>query len=142
MLAKKITYTNFNDEEVTETFYFNLTRAEISEMQLNHPGGYSDYLEKIIDSKDTKEIIDAFTKFILDSYGEKSPDGRFFDKSEEMKKRFHTSEAYSVLLMELIEDPDKAAAFINAIIPDTGLSEDKKKELMEKTKARIEGKQE
>lgn len=140
MLAKKITYTNFNNEEVTETFYFNLTRAEISEMQLNHPGGYSDYLEQIIDSKDTKEIIDAFTKFILDSYGEKSPDGRFFDKSEEMKKRFHTSEAYSVLLMELIEDPNKAAEFINAIMPSTNLTEDQKKELIDKTKARIEGK--
>jgi hypothetical protein len=140
MLAKKITYTNFNDEEVTETFYFNLTRAEISEMQLNHPGGYSDYLEQIIDSKDTKEIIDAFTKFILDSYGEKSPDGRFFDKSEEMKRRFHTSEAYSVLLMELIEDPNKAAEFINAIMPSTNLTEDQKKELIDKTKARIEGK--
>ena len=140
MLAKKITYTNFNGEEVTETFYFNLTRAEISEMQLNHPGGYSDYLEKIIDSKDTKEIIDAFTKFILDSYGEKSPDGRFFDKSEEMRKRFHTSEAYSVLLMELIEDPNKAAEFINAIIPSTNLTEDQKKDLIDKTKARIENK--
>ena len=142
MLAKKITYTNFNGEEVTETFYFNLTRAEVSEMQLNHPGGYAEYLERIIDSKDSKEIVDAFTKFILDAYGEKSDDGRFFDKSEEMKKRFHTSEAYSVLLMEMLEDPNKAANFITSILPETNLSEDQKKELVEKTKARIEGKAE
>ncbi len=142
MLAKKITYTNFNGEEVTETFYFNLTRAEVSEMQVNHPGGYSEYLERIVESKDTKEIVDAFTTFILDSYGEKSDDGRFFDKSEEMKKRFHTSEAYSVLLMEMLEDPDKAANFITSILPESNLSEDQKKELVEKTRARIEGKQE
>jgi hypothetical protein len=142
MLAKKITYTNFNGEEVTETFYFNLTRAEVSEMQVNHPGGYSEYLERIVESKDTKEIVDAFTTFILDSYGEKSDDGRFFDKSEEMKKRFHTSEAYSVLLMEMLEDPDKAANFITSILPESNLSEDQKKELVEKTRARIEAKQE
>lgn len=138
MLSKKITYTNFDGDTVTETFYFNLTKAEVSEMQLRHPGGYAEYLERIIDSKDTAEIMDAFTTLILDSYGEKTPDGRFFDKDELMKKRFHTSEAYSVLLMEMIEDPDSAIAFVNGIMPDMGVNEDQKKELVEKTKARID----
>lgn len=138
MLSKKITYTNFDGDTVTETFYFNLTKAEVSEMQLRHPGGYAEYLERIIDSKDAAEIMDAFTTLILDSYGEKTPDGRFFDKDELMKKRFHTSEAYSVLLMEMIEDPDSAIAFVNGIMPDMGVSEDQKKELVEKTKARID----
>ena len=138
MLSKKITYTNFDGDTVTETFYFNLTKAEVSEMQLRHPGGYAEYLERIIDSKDAAEIMDAFTTLILDSYGEKTPDGRFFDKDELMKKRFHTSEAYSVLLMEMIEDPDSAIAFVNGIMPDMGVGEDQKKELIEKTKARID----
>lgn len=138
MLSKKITYINFDGDTVTETFYFNLTKAEVSEMQLRHPGGYAEYLERIIDSKDSAEIMDAFTTLILDSYGEKTPDGRFFDKDEKMKKRFHTSEAYSALLMEMIEDPDSAIAFVNGIMPDMGMGDDQKKELVEKTKARIE----
>ena len=138
MLSKKITYINFDGDTVTETFYFNLTKAEVSEMQLRHPGGYAEYLERIIDSKDSAEIMDAFTTLILDSYGEKTPDGRFFDKDEKMKKRFHTSEAYSALLMEMIEDPDSAIAFVNGSLPDMGMGDDQKKELVEKTKARIE----
>ena len=139
MLAKKITYKDFDGVEKTETFYFNLTKAEIAEMQLTHPGGYVEYLDSIVESKDINEIILAFTKLILDSYGEKSEDGRYFVKNEEMKSRFHTSEPYSILLMEMIEDVDKAIEFVNAIIPASSIDENDRKELVEKTKARIEG---
>lgn len=140
MLAKKITYPNFEGEMVTETFYFNLTRAEIAEMEMNHPGGYSKYLEQIIDSKDTNEIMKLLTQLILDSYGEKTPDGRYFEKSKQISDRFHTSEAYSVLLMSMLENADFAAEFINGIVPDAGVDESQKQKIIDDTKKRIEEK--
>ncbi len=142
MLAKQITYTDFDGLERTETFYFNLTKAEIAEMELTHPGGYLNYIERIIAAKDQKELMSCFTILILNSYGEKSEDGRHFKKSEEISDMFHTSEAYSVLLMEMLSDPDEASRFINGIMPKVDLTEEQQKELTERMKARIEARKE
>lgn len=138
MLAKKITYTDFDGNERTETFYFNLTRGEIAEMELKHPGGYLDYIERIIDAKDQKELTECFTRLILDSYGEKTEDGRHFKKSAEISELFHTSEPYSELLMEILTDTEAASAFVNGIMPKVDLTEEQQAELNERMKARIE----
>lgn len=140
MLAKPITYTDYDGVERTETFYFNISKAEIAEMELRYPGGYSTYLKKIIDAKEQLELVDTFMVFIMNSYGEKSEDGKYFTKSEEASKRFKSSPAYDELLFELLSDSDAASNFINAIMPEIDLGEDQKKELLEKTRARIEDK--
>lgn len=138
MLAKPITYTDFNGLERTETFYFNITKGEIAEMELTHPGGYLDYIERIIAAKDQKELTECFTQLILSAYGEKTEDGRHFKKSKEISDLFHTSEAYSELLMELLTDVDAASAFVNGIMPKVDLTKEQQDELNERMKARIE----
>lgn len=119
MLAKKITYKNYNDEDITETFYFNLNEAELMEMQFSEAGGYREQLQRIIDTKDTKEIMATFKNIILMAYGEKTPDGKFLDKGEnqDLAKRFTHTEAYNKLIMELMGDEKTMANFFTAIIP-------------------------
>lgn len=119
MLAKKITYKNYNDEEVTETFYFNLNESELIEMEFSTAGGFKDRLEAIIESKDRKQIMDTFKSIILMAYGEKSPDGKFLDKGEnqDLAKRFTRTEAYNQLLLELMSNEEKMSKFFTAIIP-------------------------
>lgn len=119
MLKKTVTYTNFNGTETTEDLYFNLSNAELAEMELrsNLKGGMQTHLQTIVQSNDGELIMDTFRMIISKSYGEKSEDGRRFLKSEEISAGFLGSEAYSVVFMELISDPDKAADFINAIVP-------------------------
>ena len=117
MLGKEITYTDYNDVERKETFFFNLSKAELAEMQLGTTGGWGEMMEKIISAQDTPSLVSAFKDIILKSYGEKSPDGKQFIKSEELSKAFSQTEAYSNLFMELISDDKKAAEFINGIIP-------------------------
>ncbi len=121
MLAKKITYKNYNDEEVTETFYFNINESELIEMEFTTEGGFRDRLQEIIDTKDRKKIMETFKNIILIAYGEKSPDGKFLDKGEDqsLAKRFTRSEAYNVLLMELMGSEEKMSAFFTAIIPSS-----------------------
>ena len=118
MLKKRMTYTNFDGVEVTEDFYFNLTKAEIAEMQMVS-GGISTYIRKIVDAKDSKQIVAVFKELILKAYGEKSEDGRRFMKSPEISANFAATEAYSDLFIELSSDADKAAEFFNAIVPQT-----------------------
>lgn len=117
MFKKTITYKDFNDVERTEDFYFNLSMAELSEMEASADGGLSETIEKIVNSKDTKEIVKLFKELILKSYGEKSADGRRFMKSEEISKAFEETNAYSDLFMELSTDSDEATKFVNGIMP-------------------------
>ncbi len=117
MLKKTITYTDYNGVERKEDFYFNLTKAELMEMQLSTTGGLSEMMEKVIDAKDLPTIIKMFKELILKAYGEKSDDGRKFVKSEAISVAFSQTEAYSQLFMDLATDADAAAKFVNGIVP-------------------------
>lgn len=123
MLKKTITYEDFNGVGRKEDFYFNLSKAEIMEMQFGTVGGLDVMLKKIIDAKDVKSIMDTFKMLILKAYGIKSDDGRRFIKSEEIAKEFEQTEAYSILYMELASDDNAAAEFVNGIIPKDVASE-------------------
>ena len=117
MLKKTIAYKDYNGVERTEDFYFNLTAAEITEMEMGTEGGLAEMIQRIVAAQDTKAIIKVFKDIVLAAYGEKSADGRRFIKSEEIKNGFAQTEAYSILFMELATDADKAAEFINGIVP-------------------------
>ena len=117
MLKKTITYTDYNNKERTEDFYFNLTKAEIMEMEMSTTGGMAEMITKVVNAQDAPSIIKIFKDLILKAYGEKSPDGKRFNKSEELSTAFSQTEAYSILFMELATNADAAAKFINGIIP-------------------------
>ena len=119
MVVEKIKYTDFNGLEREEDFMFNLTEAEITEMELTTDGGLSDSIKKIIAAQDTPEIIKVFKMLLLKSYGEKSADGRRFVKSDKLSEEFAQTNAYSQLFMKLATDDKAAVAFINGIMPDS-----------------------
>jgi hypothetical protein len=117
LLKKTIKYTDFNGEETTEDFYFHLSKAELIELEMSVDGGLSEAMKKIVDTNDGKAIIDIFKRVILMAYGKKSDDGKRFIKTEEMRKEFASSEAYSELFMEMCTNADAAAEFVNGMIP-------------------------
>lgn len=118
MLKKPITYTDYNGVERTENFYFNLSKAELMEMELGVTGGMTEMLNKIIAAKDAPSLMKTFKEMIMKAYGVKSDDGKRLIKSEELSIAFTQTEAYSVLFMELITDDKAAADFVNGIIPN------------------------
>ena len=118
MLKKIITYTDYNGVERTEPFYFNLSKAELMEMELGVTGGMTEMLDKIIAAKDAPSLMKTFKEMIMKAYGVKSDDGKRLIKSEELSIAFTQTEAYSVMFMELITDDKAAADFVNGIIPN------------------------
>lgn len=120
MLKKTITYTDYNGVERTEDFYFHFNKLELMEMELS-TGGLTDLVTKLINSNDVASIINIFKDLVLKAYGEKSADGKRFvkidSKGNKLANDFAQTEAYPILFMELATDADKAAAFINGIIP-------------------------
>lgn len=117
MLKKTITYVDYNGNQRTEDFYFNLSKAEIMEMELGTTGGFVEMINRIVEAQDAPSLIKIFKDLILKAYGEKSLDGKRFVKSEEIREAFSQTEAYSNLFMELATDATAAADFVNGIIP-------------------------
>lgn len=117
MLKKTITYEDFNGDTVSEDFFFHLSKAELVELELSHKGGLSEALKRIVAAEDGKAIISEFKSIILGAYGKRSDDGRRFIKNQELRDEFESTEAYSVLFMEMVTDAEAAAEFINGVIP-------------------------
>lgn len=117
MLKKTFTYTDYNGVERTEDHYFNLSKAELMEMELSTTGGLAEMINKIVAAQDAPAIVKMFKELVLKAYGQKSADGRRFIKSKELADEFSQTEAYSQLFMELATDADAAARFVNGIVP-------------------------
>jgi hypothetical protein len=117
MLKKPITYTNFDNESVTETFYFQILESELVELEADRPQGLAAYLEAISEANDRKELIAEFKRIILIAYGIKSEDGKRFVKSDQLREEFTQMPAYDVLFMELATDANAAADFLQGALP-------------------------
>lgn len=121
MIAKTIKYKDYNGIDREEKFFFNLTQAEITEMEMSVDGGLAETIKRVIDAKSQPEIIKIFKELILKAYGEKTADGKRFrkidDEGHPLSIAFSETEAYSKLFMELATDDSKAAEFIEGILP-------------------------
>lgn len=117
MYSKTIKYTDYNDNEREETFLFNLSKAELLEMEMMQDGGLTTYIQRIIDAQNIPELTKLFKELLFKSFGVKSDDGKRFMKSPELSKEFSETEAYSDLYMELATDANAASEFINNIMP-------------------------
>ena len=119
MLKKVIKYTDFDGVNREEEFYFNITKTELVTLQNSIDGGLYAKIQKIVSEQNGPELMKLFNKFVDLSYGEKSADGKYFKKSPEILDNFKSTNAYDVLMTELLNDEDgsKVLAFMKAIVP-------------------------
>lgn len=118
MLKKTVTYTDFNGEKRTEDHYFHLNKAEVTKLMITE-GDYTldKVLQRLSTERNGKKIMEIFEDLLKKSYGKQSLDGRKFEKNDEIWNDFVSTEAYSIIFMELVTDAQKAADFVNKIIP-------------------------
>jgi|SRR4051812_22273373 len=130
MLKREITYEDFDGEKVTGTFYFNLTKSEIIELEVAYSGGLQETLQLIIKTDNKKRLIEEFKRIILLAYGVKSEDGKRFIKNDELREEFSQTAAYDELFIELATSEESAAVFIKGIIPKDFAKEVEKAEVV------------
>lgn len=120
MICEKVTYTDYNGTERTESYYFNLTEQELAELNFSTAGGIVKMIERAVNAKDEQEVGKLFKTFLDASYGEKSPDGRRFRKNAEVLEDFKSSPAYSIIYMKLLTDMEEANRFLKGMlnVPD------------------------
>lgn len=119
MLKRTFTYTDFDGNQVSDDYYFNLSKAEIMELELSAYGGLETLIKKLIEEKNSEEIVKIFKKIILMSVGEKSYDGKRFIKNDEIRNNFYQTEAYSMLFCELVQNADAANEFLRNVVPNS-----------------------
>jgi hypothetical protein len=121
LILKTITFPNYNDEQETDSFYFNLSKGELIKMQMaaidERTESFQDKLEKIGKSLNGKALIDVVDEIIDVSYGVKTVDGKRFIKNAKDLEIFKSSGAYSELVVELCTDAEACAAFVNGLVP-------------------------
>lgn len=117
MLKKTVRCEDFDGNPYEKDCYFNLTKAELIELEMSLNGTLTQLFEKIVQENNGARIMEYFKKILLLSYGEKSLDGKKFDKSKEVLDDFVSSPAYSEIFTELCTNAEAASAFVNGIMP-------------------------
>lgn len=117
MIRKEISYVDYNGNNQKDVAYFHLSKAEIGKLQMRQNGTFIDRLQDLVARRKVEALYDFIYNLVLDSYGERDPEGRKFIKSEEMRTDFEQSIAFSEFLMDLLSDSDKLSTFVKDIIP-------------------------
>lgn len=134
MFKHTIKYTDYNGVEREEQFFFNLSKAELMEMELSTQAGVDEMIRMMIATNDNAKIMQIFKDLILKSYGIKSEDGRRFIKNQQLRDDFEQSEAYSEFFMSLLQDGELQNKFINGVISGTNVPNMDEKEAINKLK--------
>lgn len=117
MLKRTIKFTDYNDEEVEETFYFNLSKPELIELEVEYKGGIQATFTRLTETNDMQALFAMFKRIVLLSYGEKSEDGKRFVKSAAISDNFTQTPAYEILFMELTTDENAIVEFLKGVLP-------------------------
>lgn len=127
MLKQLITYKNFDDVKVDKVLYFNLSKTELAENNVDLEAELQGILDRIQQIDKTKEeattddirrLLELVKTFMRLSYGVRSADGERFIKSPEVWTEFTQTAAYDAFLFSLFEDQDRALAFMLGIMPE------------------------
>lgn len=123
MLKRNITYEDFDGNECTDVFYFNISKPELVDIEVGHEGGFESMIRRIEESKDNQALVNEFKRLVLLSYGQKSEDGKRFIKNDQLREEFLQTAAYNSLFMELAINDGAAAEFIKGILPKDMVNE-------------------
>jgi len=117
MYKTTVEYEDFNGEKKKRTLYFNLSQSELTELKYESNGALEDKIVEIVATKNRSEMMLLFTKLLKMAYGEKSEDGEYFIKNEEVYNRFKYSNAYDAFLEKLVESDSELENFIKYVLP-------------------------
>lgn len=116
MLKKEITYENFDGDEVTETFYFALNRAEMAELEVTFGDeGLEAHFKKAVASGDRGKIFSLYKHLLSRMVGRR--EGSLFIKDESIQKAFLYSGAYDAMFVELFQHPEQILVLFREALP-------------------------
>ena len=135
MLKKIVKFEDFNGEQQEAEVHFNLTKTELANYYAQFEGGFDQHFKDAVRRGDIQTVSELMFNFIHLSYGQKSPDGLRFIKTEEDLQLFQQTAVYDQICTEVMSDVDSFLDFVYAIVPKKVGEEAKK--LVDKERARL-----
>lgn len=124
MFKHTVEYEDFNGNQRKEDLYFHLSVPEVTRLQAEIGGKAMDeYVKELSDNQNVNDLLDFLEKMLLNSYGQKTSDGRSFRKSKEARDEFEQSQAYAEMFSQLILEPDLARKFGSSVSGKTKASQ-------------------
>lgn len=118
MVSRTVTYVDFDGESKKKTLYFHLTKAEFVKMERNS-NPLSKRIKECVDEngkpKDIEKMLEVIETILLAAYGVREGEG--FRKTKELTEQFVSSEEYSQLFMDMLENPNIIVEIFKGITP-------------------------
>lgn len=114
-VKKNIRFTDLDDNVVEEEWYFKLDQTDVIELDFIHSENVSEYFDKIMKEKNTREMLRVYKEMIFRSVG-KRVNNRLV-KSDAITEEFRSSGAYNQFFAELMESDDGGVTFFMSIMP-------------------------
>lgn len=134
MFKKTITFTDFNGHTQTKDFYFHLSKPQLLRMAAEEgENSATARFQRIIESKDRRQILQIMEEFVSMACGMRSEDGSQFLQTEEAKNNLLQSPAYEEFLVELCTSATAAVEFFQELMPNKLLEELQKRVEIERS---------
>lgn len=118
MYRHTVEYTDFNGNERKEELLFHLNLPEVTRLEAEIGKPLKEYIEELSANQNVNEMLKFLEKMILNSYGEKTSDGKTFHKSKELRSNFENSQAYAEIFEQILTVPGLAAKFGEQVADD------------------------
>ena len=121
-----IDYKDYDGSQRSKDCWFHLKQTELLEIAAEFPDDLTDELasedteigHKIYEALGKKGVMKFIKDLILKSYGVRSRDGKFFEKSEKSTYQFSQTLAFEKLYYDMITKDDVFVSFVNAVVPN------------------------
>lgn len=111
MFKHTVEYTDFNGNQRKDDLYFHLSLPEVTRITAEIGKDINEYIKELTDNKDLNELLKFIEMVMLNSYGQKTMDGRTFQKTPEIRHAFEHSQAYAEIFEQFMTNPDLARKF-------------------------------
>lgn len=115
MFKHTVTYKDFNGNDRKEDLYFHLSLPEVTRIQAEIGKDIQDHVKELVDNQNLKNLLEFLEMMMLNSYGQKSSDGKVFNKTKEIRHAFEYSQAYAEIFEQMMTNPELAKKFGEAV---------------------------
>lgn len=111
MFKHTVEYVDFNGSQRKEDLYFHLSLPEVTRLEAEIGKPLEEHIKELTTNQKLNDLLAFLERMMLNSYGQKTSDGKSFHKSKDIRDAFEYSNAYAEVFEQMMTDPDLARKF-------------------------------
>lgn len=118
MFKHTVEYVDFNGNQRKEELLFHLSLPEVTRLQAEIGKDIKDHVQELVANQDLNELLKFMETMMLNAYGQKTSDGKSFQKSRALRESFEYSQAYAEIFEQMMTNPELAKKFGEKVADD------------------------